>query len=79
MYLVNVVLPAVVVIFLASRLSNSNFVVEVDRGEIDEHSSDRRRVDELIVVDVNVGLNDAQTLIILTMMPAGLLCTPLPC
>ena len=79
MYLIYVVLPVVVAIFLASRLSNSNLAVEVDRGELDEHSCDRLLVDELVVLDVNVGLSDAQALIILTMMSTGLLCTPLPC
>ena len=54
-YLIYVVLPVVVAILLASRLSNSNLVVEVDRDELDEHSYDRCLVDELVVVGVDVG------------------------
>ena len=52
--------PVVVVIFFSIRLSNSNFVVEVDRDEFDEHTYDRLLVDKLVVVDINVGLSDAQ-------------------
>ena len=49
-----VVLPVVVAIIFANRLSNSNLVVEVDSGELDEHSCDRLLVDELVVVDIDL-------------------------
>ena len=53
-YLIYVVLPVVAAIFVASRLSNSNLVVEIDSDELDEHSRDRLLVDELTVVDVDL-------------------------
>ena len=77
--MIYVVFPVVVVIFLASRLSNSNFVVEIDSDELDEHSCDRFFVDNLVVVDVNVGLSDARASIIFMMMSTSSLRTLLPC
>ena len=49
-YFIYVVLPVVVVIFLASRLSSSNRLLEVDSDELDEYSYNRFVVSYKLVV-----------------------------